>query len=88
MNWLWRIFRRQKPKTYWFPLPEPRLQVPLCPIHGRECGTVPNPFGPGRLKTYQPCPAWESVIERVELGQTREYFWNPTTEEFDPHPRR
>lgn len=87
MNWLRRLFGRQRTLTYVSLGGEP-TPVPLCPVHGRDCGKVPSPFvGPGWLQERRPCPAWWSAIERAELSQTHEAFWNPTTETFDIFPR-
>jgi hypothetical protein len=84
---MFKFFRRKaKPKAFWLSL-EPTVTLPPCPLHGADCGTVANPFGPGRLVDYNPCPAWEDAIRRAEFAQTHEAIFNPTTNDFDIYPR-
>jgi hypothetical protein len=73
--------RKSKPKAFWLSL-EPTVTLPSCPLHGADCGTVANPFGPGRLVDYRPCEVWQAAIERAEWRERYEHYWNPATEEW------
>jgi hypothetical protein len=82
---MFKFFRRKaKPKAFWLSL-EPTVTLPPCPLHGADCGTVANPFGPGRLVDYRPCPVWEAELERHEYNRRREYFWSPQTGNFEAY---
>jgi hypothetical protein len=80
-----KFFKRgkAKPEHFWV-LPTPPL-LPDCPVHGDRCGFVRNPFGPGYLRDYNPCPALEAAIERVDWNQRHEYFWNPQSGNFEAY---